>query len=149
MADAHQTPIWIRYGRIAHRGATTSTSARSSPRKSSVPAAAQVKSQCTRARRQATSQSVGDSATRRIEPTTVHVGQAWANHQSLGFSPVRSPIYPGPAEPSLHEQALRCEGHLITQNVKTGACELMGKCLQGQHGVALTSLALVEALRCR
>jgi hypothetical protein len=53
VADAHQTPIWIKSGRIAparerrHRPA-----AHSSPRKSSVPAAAQGESQSARARRE-------------------------------------------------------------------------------------------------
>ena len=94
-ADAHQTPIWIRCGRIAHPGATHRPSTHSSPRKSSVPAAVQGKSQSARARRKAASQSVDDSATRRIEPTTVYGGHAWVNHQSSGFAPVRFPIYPG------------------------------------------------------
>ena len=73
VADAHQTPIWIKSGRIAPaRERRHRPSAQSSPRKSSVPAAVQGKSQSARARREATSQSVGDSATRRIEPTTVY-----------------------------------------------------------------------------
>jgi len=95
VADAHQTPIWIRYGRIARQGATASALGSFEPQKVLGTRRRSRESHSARARHEATSQSVGDSATRRIEPTTVYRGHARVNHHSSGFAPVRCPIYPG------------------------------------------------------
>src|SRR6516164_2211721 len=124
-------------------------STHSSPRKSSVPAAVQGESQSARARREAASQSVDDSATRRIEPTTVYWRPCLGESSVEWFCTSPLPDLPRLAEPSLHEQTLRCEGHLIAQNVEAGARQFMRECLHGQQRVALTPLAFVKAFRCR
>src|SRR6516162_623504 len=53
------------------------------------------------------------------------------------------------AELPLHEQALRREGHLIAQNVETGARQLVSERLDGEQRIALAALAFVEAPRGR
>jgi hypothetical protein len=95
-ADAHQTPIWIQVR--THRPAKEQRHrplAHSSPRKSSVPAAAQGKSHSARARREAASQPVGDSAARRIEPTNRVLRPCLGESSFEWLSPDRLPIYPG------------------------------------------------------
>src|SRR5215831_4332862 len=53
------------------------------------------------------------------------------------------------AEPPLHEQALRCEGHLIAQHIETGTRQLVSERLDGEQRVALAALAFIEAPRAR
>src|SRR5215469_10783462 len=53
------------------------------------------------------------------------------------------------AELPLHEQALRCEGHLIAQNIETGARQFVSERLDGEQRIALAALAFVEAPRGR
>ena len=53
------------------------------------------------------------------------------------------------AEPPLHEQALRCERHLIAQNIETGARQLVRERLDGEQPIALATLAFVETPRGR
>src|SRR5262249_46886557 len=70
-ADAHQTPIWIRDGSATREEVGASALASWDPQKFLGTRRRSKESHSARARRGTASQSVGDSATRRIEPTTV------------------------------------------------------------------------------
>src|SRR5262249_13256716 len=67
VADAHQTPIWIRCRPVARQGATVSALGSFEPQKVLGTRRRSSEAQYARAHRRATSQSVRDSATRRIE----------------------------------------------------------------------------------